>query len=133
MPITPDQLCKSGSEDGHQAALFCWIALNIQTYPLLRWLFAIPNGGLRDKRTGGKLKATGVKAGVPDLCLPIPRGDFNGLWVELKIPKTDKKAKGVVRAEQKEWKRFLLQQGYGVYIAYGWEDARDTLIAYLES
>ena len=42
-PITPEQLAASGSEDGHQSALFCWAALNTEQYPQLKNLFAIPN------------------------------------------------------------------------------------------
>lgn len=131
--ITPEQLAACGTEDGHQSALFCWIALNPQ-YPDLRWLFAIPNGGLRDKITANKLKTTGVKSGVPDLCLPVRRGQFSALWIELKIPKRKAKhgGKGGVSDNQNEWKAYLLSQGFGVYVAYGWEDARECLINYLE-
>lgn len=132
--ITPEQLAKSGSEDGHQAALFCWIALNKEEYPELDWAFAVPNGGKRDKRTANRLKATGVKSGVPDIFLPVRRGQFPGLWVELKRPELKPKrqgSKGGVSDEQDKYKKHLLSQGYGVYVAYGWEDARDTMIAYL--
>lgn len=132
--ITPESLAKSGTEDGHQAALFCWCALNPQ-YPELRWLFAIPNGAKRDKITANRLKATGVKRGVLDTFLPVRRGQFSGLWIELKkIELKPKRAtsKGGVSDEQDEWKTHLLSQGFGVYVAYGWEDARDCLINYLE-
>lgn len=132
--ITPEQLAKSGSEDGHQAALFCWIALNKEEYPELDWAFAVPNGGKRDKRTANRLKATGVKSGVPDIFLPVRRGHFPGLWVELKRPELKPKregSKGGVSDEQNEYKKHLISQGYGVYVAYGYEDARDTMIAYL--
>ena len=132
--ITPEQLAQSGSEDGHQAALFCWAVLDgIKSYPDLKWLFAIPNGGVRDKITANKLKATGVKAGVPDIFLPIRRNHFAGLFIELKRPATSGKKQGRLSNEQKEWREALLSQGYGVYVAYGWEDARDTLLAYLGS
>ena len=133
MSITPESLAKSGSEDGHQAALFCWIALNLHVYPQLEWAFAVPNGGLRDKRTANKLKATGVKSGVPDIFLPVRRCEFSGLWIELKRLelKPKREGKGGVSDNQIKWKEHLTSQGYGVYVAYGWEDARDTLIGYL--
>lgn len=133
--ITPEQLAASGTEDGNQAALFCWAAINRVKYPELKWLFAIPNGGKRDKRTANKLKATGVKSGVLDTFLPVKRGHFSGLFIELKrIERKAKKAtsKGGVTDEQDEWRKHLLSQGFGVYVAYGWEDARDCLISYLE-
>lgn len=44
--------------------------------------FAVPNGGYRTKRTAAKLKAEGVRSGVPDM---IFFGSFGRvLWVEVK-------------------------------------------------
>lgn len=141
--ITPEQLAASGTEDGHQAALFCWVALNIKTYPDLAWLFAIPNGGWRDKRTANKLKATGVKSGVPDLCLLVRRGPYAALWIELKRPKsaieiinegtkvTKIRAKGAVREEQKPWIKQARNCGHGSAVCVGWEEARDMIVSYL--
>lgn len=52
-------------------------------------LFAIPNGGARDEVTGGKLKAEGVLAGVWDLFLAIPVGEYGGCWIETKVGDND--------------------------------------------
>jgi hypothetical protein len=90
-------------------------------------LFAIPNGGLRDKVVAAKLKATGVKAGVPDMLLPIARGDFHGLFVELK-----KDQKQTLSDEQKEWKLLLTCQEYQYRTCFGWEHAVETIVQYLE-
>lgn len=133
-------LARNGSEDGEQAALFCWANLNLNLYPQLKWMFAVPNGGYRDKRTAGKLKATGVKAGVPDIWLPVcvtkyfenSHIHYSGLIIELKI--RSKKTKNPLAGtsdEQKEWIAELKQQGYAVHICYGWEDARDRIKEYL--
>lgn len=124
MPITPEQLCRSGSEDGHQLALFCFAASS--GIPELRWLFHIPNGGYRDKREAGKLKAMGVKSGVPDIFLPVGRNGFKGLWIELKKP-----VKGIVSKEQHEWLNYLSTQGYATRVCFGWIEAKDVLLAYL--
>ena len=126
--ITPEQLTKSGSEHGMQAAIFCWAQQNENQYPELKRLFHIPNGGWRDKRTAGKLKATGVKKGVPDICLPIKRGLFNGLWIELK--KDDKQK---VSDEQKEWIDFLRKQGFAALVCAGWQEAVQTIKCYLQN
>lgn len=131
--ITPEQLAKSNTEDAHQMALFCWCNLNLELYPELRWLFAIPNGGLRDKITAGKLKATGVKSGVPDICLPVPRRGLHGLFIELKRPKSIGKAAGSPSDNQIDWKNYLIGNGYTVKVCWGWEEARDFLIWYLET
>ena len=55
------------SEHAHQVALFDWANLHLGRMPELAAMYAIPNGGARSKATAGKLKAEGVKAGVPDI------------------------------------------------------------------
>lgn len=130
--MTPEQLCKSGSEDAHQMALFAWSALNHTQYPMLRWLHAIPNGGLRSARTGAKMKATGARKGVWDVYLPVPLHDFHtgavttGLYVEMKKPGT-----GRLTKEQKEYKVHLDFYGFETAVCFTWEEARDVILAYL--
>ncbi len=130
--ITPEQLARSGSESGHGKALCCWAAINIQKYPELKWLTHIPNGGFRDAITANNLKAEGVKSGVPDYLLAVQRNQFHGLWIELKRPASVSKKQGVVSDEQQEWLKHLASQGFMSHISYGWEDARDTIVNYLE-
>src|SRR5262245_46077094 len=78
---------KHSSEHVEQVALFKWAARNQGREPLLCLLFAIPNGGKRDKVTAARLKAEGVKAGVPDICLPVARMGYYGFWIEMKVGK----------------------------------------------
>lgn len=40
--------------------------------------------GSRNKAEAVKLKRMGVKAGIPDLCLPVPMGVYSGLYIEMK-------------------------------------------------
>lgn len=140
--ITPEILARNGSEDSEQAAIFCWAQQNLHLYPQLKWMFAVPNGGYRDKRTAGKLKATGVKAGVPDIWLPVSKKEVwgaslgkitFGLIIELKI-RTKRRTDPLAGTsdEQKEWLEQLRQQGYAVHVCYGWEDARDRIVKYLK-
>src|SRR6266481_5025104 len=103
--ITPEDLAKSGSEHGAQAAIFCWCSQNLQVYPELKLLFHIQNAS-----ANRSAKVVGVKAGVPDLMLPVRRGEFSGLFIELKRPDSVGKRKGKVSDEQKEWKQHLLSQ-----------------------
>lgn len=50
------------------------------------WLYwHTPNGGRRNAREAGRLKAMGVRAGLPDLAIAGPHRLF---FVELKAPKT---------------------------------------------
>jgi len=84
------------------------------------WLFAIPNGGSRDKVTGAKLKAEGVKAGVADLILAYPTGhtdrNIHGWWIEVKHGKnkltmSQQKFKG-----RNEWRRTTASSPFVIWI-----------------
>lgn len=115
-------------EAEEQRVLMSWADLEAQRHhPELNWLFHVPNGGLRNKATAGKLRAEGVKSGVPDVCLPVARGGWHGLYIELKRRKG-----GRLSDEQREWIGFLESQGYRVCVCAGWEAARDCLLAYLD-
>jgi hypothetical protein len=67
-----------------------------------------------------------VKRGVPDLFLPVARGGFHGLWIELKA------GKNPVNAAQKEWHAALVLQGYAVHVVRDeWTEAKRLLENYL--
>ncbi len=124
--MTPEQLAKPGTEHAHQCALMCWCALNFKTWPLLKLLFAIPNGGERNPIVASRLKAEGVKSGVPDLFLPVARHGYHGLFVEMKKPK------GTIGHNQPAWEEALKTQGYAHLYAYGWEQAAAAIQWYIE-
>ena len=113
------------SEAQEQRALFKWAGLAEQKYPELRLLHHIPNGGKREARTAINLKREGVKAGVPDICLPVARGEYHGLYIELKAGKNKTSSK------QEEWIKLLIEQGYYVKVCYGWLEAREVIESYL--
>lgn len=72
-------------EAEEQATYFEWWALFARTHRLPEQLcFAVPNGGHRHPAVARKLKAQGVRAGVPDVHLDIPAGGFHGLRLEFK-------------------------------------------------
>lgn len=54
------------SEHAESVQLMQLVRLHENKHPELRWLFAVPNGGHRNKVAASKLKAEGVKPGVPD-------------------------------------------------------------------
>ena len=114
------------TEHAEQVALIRWVAHAAPTQPELGWLFAIPNGGHRHRLVAAKLRAEGVRAGVPDLYLPVARGRWHGLFVEMK-----RRRGGQLSAEQKIWTQALVEQGYQVRVCAGWEAARDAILAYL--
>lgn len=137
--ISPEQIAASGTEHGHQAALFQWIVLEGVDYVRnLAKLFAIPNGGERTQSVAASLKAEGVRKGVPDTCLPCPvrlrdgTGGYHGLYLELKRPGLEGRALGGRSPEQRDWHVFLAGQGYAVATAYGWQSAAWVLKLYLD-
>lgn len=146
--VTPEQLAKSGSEDGHQAALFCWAADNLAAYPQLEWIHSIPNGGSRHVAEATKLVATGMRSGVWDIFLPWPiwvhhlpsmdnpTGKYliskAGLYLEMKAPNQRTKKDGGLSKEQLEFGAYAEKAGYCCKVCYSWIEAKDTLMAYLE-
>lgn len=113
-------------ESGAQETLFNWIEWQLEKYPELELAFHIPNGGKRNAREAANLKRQGVKAGVPDICLPVARGGYHGLYIELKVGNNKPTEK------QKEWQKKLNKQGYLSVVRYGWQQAAQTLTEYLE-
>lgn len=88
-------------------------------------LFHPANGGLMPMGTAGKLKGMGLRQGVPDLLLAIPRAGKHGLFVELKTQQ------GRLRGKQVWWLHNLRNEGYGAICCRGFEDARTRITAYL--
>ena len=115
------------NEHQHQVALMQWANLSSGKHPELHLLFAIPNGGERNSRVGQNLKLEGVKAGIPDLCLPVPNKTHHGLFIELKTPV------GTLKANQKEWLTKLNNQGYKAVVCYGWESAKLVIEEYISN
>ena len=114
------------SEEEEQAAVMEWTTLMSKQYPELRLLFHIPNGSDRHPAVAAKLKRQGVKPGVPDLFLPVARGGFHGLWIEMKRRKG-----GRVSEDQAEWLKALEGQMYRAVVCHGAEEACDMLYRYL--
>lgn len=110
------------SEANLQQTLFEWS----KYYKELDCMYAIPNGGSRHKLEAYNLKRQGVKAGVPDICLPLARKGYNGLYIELKWGKnkpTDK---------QLQWLDKLSKNGYKTAVIYTIEDAIKLIKEYIE-
>jgi len=89
-------------------------------------IFHIPNEGKRSAATGANLKRQGLSAGVPDLCIPAPRGRFHGLFIEMKY------GKNKPTAEQDEWLSLLFKNGYMVKICYSFEEAKTVIDWYFK-
>ncbi len=112
-------------ESQEQQALFAWAEYAKGLHPELDMLYHIPNGGKRDKLEAARLKLEGVKAGVPDLCLPVARGGYHGLYIELKA------GRNTATPLQRQWITALEREGYAAAVCTGWERSAATLIDYL--
>lgn len=67
----------------------------------------------------------GLKAGMPDLMLFVPRKDSHALFLELKTKK------GKVSKVQEEFHDKLVEQGYTVIVCYGFEEAVSSIQEYM--
>lgn len=115
------------SESEEQQMLFRWAGTMEYRYPELQLLHHVPNEGKRSKASGGRLRSEGLKRGVPDLFLPVARGGYHGLFMELKRRKG-----GKVSDDQKRWIAALQEQGYRAIVCYGWEEAAREMKRYLD-
>lgn len=167
MTVIIDSIARADTEHAHQRAFFAWlnyarlfgfeVACQIadQGYPVgklpasfvnpeLELFHAIPNGGKRDKITAGKLKAEGVKAGVLDTFLPVPKpfqypheglgemvtATYNGLYIEFKAPQYATRKDGGLSEAQNRFINNVRHTGYCARVAYSWREAANILIAY---
>lgn len=129
------------TEHDLQCAVVQWAAMQVGKWPALRLLYAVPNGAFfggeaKTLNSGRKvsmgiiraqkLRKEGLKSGVPDLVLPIARGGFHGLYLELKNGD-----KSPLRPEQVEWLDALNAEGHKAVVARSFETAVDLLRWYV--
>lgn len=123
--MTAGQRQSHTAEAIEQEMLFRWRDYVAKQYPGIELMFHIPNGGSRNKIEAARLKAQGVKAGVSDIFLPVPRNGFHGLWIEMKREKG-----GRLNEAQEEWIIEVRARGYCAVVAHGFEEARETIERY---
>jgi hypothetical protein len=91
-------------------------------------IYHVPNGGHRHVKVAMDLKKQGVRAGVPDLVLPMARGGYFGLYIEFKAePPYD----ADVSPEQDAYLHLLIEQGYLAIVCRGQVDALEAIRSYL--
>lgn len=115
------------TESVEQQCLFRWAAYNRGRWPEMKLMYHIPNGGTRSKAEAGRFRAEGVKAGVPDICLPVARGGYHGMYIEMKRRKG-----GRVSPEQAAWIDALIHEGYVAVVCRGWEEAAREIERYMD-
>jgi hypothetical protein len=113
------------TEAQEQAAVFEWAKLQENIYPELKLLHAIPNGGSRHILEAVNLKKQGVKSGVPDIHLPVSKGKYHSLYIEMKSEK------GKISDNQNFWIEELEKKGNCVWACRGSIIAINVLLWYL--
>ena len=118
---------KYKSEHIEQVHLFSWIKRNAVKHPEMGLIFAVPNGGLRDKVTAAKMVAEGVNAGIPDIMIPIARDGYHGAFIELKSRRPGAR----LSKAQKDKMSRLTEQGYKCVVCSGSDEAITFIKQYL--
>lgn len=115
------------SEWAEQREFMSWCAIMAEmgTYPELRLMYSIVNENRGSRIAGSRAKQQGQKAGMPDLCLPVARGEYHALYLELKVGKNKPSKK------QKERIALLRSAGNCVKVCYGWDQLREETERYL--
>ena len=112
------------TEDHEQQRLILWWE---HKYPLLAdLLIHIANQRKTSRYQGALLKRMGVRSGMMDLLLAIPRGSHGALFVELK-----RMGSGVLSYNQMDMIGKIRKQGYMVEVCYGFDQAVQVIEKYM--
>ena len=123
-------------EDREQEALYEWRDLHAHLLPGLSSMFAIPNGqrlaGTRLQRicAAQRAKRMGLTPGVSDNLLPVARGHWHGLFIELKRSKMKGMSSGTESPDQKAFRAQMTRQGYLCTVSHGWLEAAEFIKGY---
>lgn len=123
----PRNIKKQVSETSHQISVIQWTQQpEIRSkWPELKLLHHIPNERICTPQQGKTLKMMGLRRGVPDLCLPVARGPYHGLYIEMKAEH------GKTSIEQDWWGEQLTAQGYLYTVCKGNQAAILALKRYM--
>jgi hypothetical protein len=147
--LSADEYCRGlreagvmGSETAHMKALRQWRDVRsgdagYEWAEEVALLHHIPMGGARPASAAARIKKMGAVAGMPDLCLPVPRqtprasgsredGVSGALYLEMKV------GSGRPSEDQEDRIAALEEAGNVCVVVYGWEQAVETIERYLK-
>lgn len=116
------------TEAHEQRMLFTWAEMQKAKYPALDLMYHVPNEGKRSVYAGFNMRCEGLKSGVPDICIPVSNGKHNALYIEMK---RCVRAKSRLSANQVQWIEKLNANGNLAVVCYGWEQATQIILDYL--
>lgn len=117
-----------------QSQVIAWCFANRFNLPGIELIFAIPNSQKLIARLPNKqhkfaylnfMKAEGMKTGVPDLFLPVPRKHLHGMFIEMKA------GKNKPSDDQTTWLADLALNNYKVVVCNSFESAQREIIEYM--
>lgn len=82
-------------------------------------------GGARKFGIITQMKKTGLKKGIPDVCIPYARGGFHALYIEMKRQKG-----GIISDDQQQIAECLRAEGNKVVFCKGFDDAKKAVDDY---
>lgn len=123
------------NEHFEQVQVVGWARANAYREPALDYLYAAVNGaklpyrrnewGQRYSKEAERLKAEGLRPGIPDLFLPAARQHYHGLYIEMKF------GDNTTSPDQDEVIEYLRRAGYKVEVCYSADEAIQALEDYL--
>ncbi len=104
--------------------VIAWARANENNYPYLWMLHSSLNGVKMTKAQAGRAIAQGMLSGVPDLFLPVRRGGYAGLYIEMKW------GKNTTTPNQKTYKADVESQGFLAKVCYSAKEAIEVIQKY---
>ena len=115
------------SEHDEQKALLKWWSFACASFGVPEiCLFAVPNAAKRSAKLASMMRAEGMRSGIPDLVLAVARGQFHGLFIEMKKARGGKASPNQIMTLSA-----FHRQGYAVRICHGFEAARGVIEQYM--
>ena len=115
-------------EQQNQEALFSWARnpATLAKYPALDLLSSSLNGVKLTMMQAVFAKRGGMLKGEWDIRLPVARGQYIGLVIEMKA------GKNKLTAEQKTYEMRMKEEGHYTAVCYDWVSAKAIIEGYLE-
>ena len=110
------------TERSEQRSFVKWFYMQ---YPNKR-LAKFCNEGKRTELQTSLLIYEGMLVGAPDMVIFVARRPYHGLLIEMK-----RRKHGIVSKAQQEQIAYLNSEQYLAIICFGWDDAREATIKYM--
>lgn len=110
-----------------QSELFEWSKSDNRLYRMV--MLSTNNVSIKAALRNRKL---GYKKGVPDVFLPLPKGKYYGLFLEIKKDENAKAKRSLHTRRQRNWLLYLNKFNYFAVMVVGLDEAKAVISEYLE-